>query len=95
MKNHYLLSLAALLGAKAANIDKVNFQVFEIDSALKDIMWCGPTNEVILVQSNSGTIYRSRDRGDSWKKMHSIMKQTGERVVDDGETVSKALLSLL
>lgn len=68
----------------AVNSDKVSFQIFEIDSPLLDIMWCGPTNEVILVQSEAGTIYRSRDRGDSWKKLHSIMHQTGLSVIDEG-----------
>ena len=57
----------------AVNSDKVSFQIFEIDSPLLDIMWCGKTREVILVQSEKGTIYRSRDRGESWKKLHSIM----------------------
>jgi hypothetical protein len=72
----------------AVKTDKVSFQIFEIDGALQDIMWCGNTNEVILVQTDAGTIYRSRDRGDSWKKLHSYMHQTGMNVVDDGQTVS-------
>ena len=76
---------------KAANADKVSFQVFEIDSPLLDIMWCGPTNEVVLVQSEGGTVYRSRDRGDSWKKLHSIMHQTGMTVLDEGQSVSTHL----
>lgn len=75
-------------GVKAVNADKVSFQVFEIDSPLLDILWCGQTNDVILVQSEAGTVYRSRDRGDSWKKLHSIMHQTGISVLDDGQTVS-------
>jgi len=37
------------------------------------------------VQSEAGTVYRSRDRGDSWKKLHSIMHQTGLSVIDDGQ----------
>jgi len=49
-------------------------------------MWCGNTNEVILVQSEMGTIYRSRDRGDSWKKLKSMMHQTGMGVIDEGQT---------
>jgi hypothetical protein len=57
----------------AVNSDKVSFQIFEIDGPLLDIMWCGNTREVILIQSEKGTIYRSRDRGESWKKLHSIM----------------------
>ena len=72
----------------AVNADKVTFQIFEIDSPLLDIMWCGNTNEVILVQSEAGTVYRSRDRGESWKKLHSIMHQTGLSVIDEGQTVS-------
>jgi photosystem II stability/assembly factor-like uncharacterized protein len=62
---------------QAANADKVGVNVFEIDSRLTDIMWCGNTNEVILVQTQQGTIYRSRDKGDSWKKLHSMMTQSG------------------
>jgi hypothetical protein len=38
-----------LRNVNAVNSDKVSFQVFEIDSSLIDIMWCGNTNEVILV----------------------------------------------
>jgi len=49
-------------------------------------MWCGNTNEVILVQTQEGTIYRSRDKGDSWKKMHSAMQQTGLSALDVGQT---------
>jgi len=57
----------------AVNSDQIQFQAFEIDSPLIDIMWCGGTNEVILVQSEAGTIYRSRDRGENWKKLHQLM----------------------
>ena len=34
---------------QAVNADKVGFQVFEIDSPLKDILWCGQSNDVIFV----------------------------------------------
>jgi len=35
----------------AVNHNKVSFQIFEIDSPLVDILWCGNTNEIILVQT--------------------------------------------
>ena len=54
---------------KAANTDGVTFQSFEIDGALDDILWCGKGNEVILVHTTPGIIYRSRDKGESWKKL--------------------------
>ena len=74
---HYIITIesgqSVFSWVQAVNSEKVSFQVFEIDSSLVDIMWCGNTNEVLLVQSESGTIYRSRDRGESWKKLHSYM----------------------
>ena len=93
-----ILSVCLLANRSATNVvnavnqDKVSFQIFEIDGPLLDIMWCGNTNEVILVQSEMGTIYRSRDRGDSWKKLKSMMHQTGMGVIDEGQTVSSLFL---
>lgn len=46
------------------------------------MMWCGTSNEVILVLTENGTIYRSRDRGGSWKKLQSVMSQVGSQVAD-------------
>jgi len=53
----------------APNTDGVSFQSFEIAGQLDDIMWCGARNDVILVHTTEGIVYRSRDRGDSWKKL--------------------------
>jgi hypothetical protein len=67
------LASNSISSVNAVNTDKVSFNIFEIDSKLIDILWCGNTNDVILVQTEMGTVYRSRDRGDSWKKLHSMM----------------------
>lgn len=83
------LGYSKLDRVQAVNADKVSFELFEIDSPLLDIMWCGNTNEVILVQTEKGTVYRSRDRGDSWKKLHSIMQKTGESVIDGTQDIGK------
>ena len=83
-----LLLLAGRSTVNAVNADKISFQIIEIDSPLKDIMWCGSTNDIVLVHSQAGTVYRSRDKCDSWKKLHSIMHQTGMAVLDDGQSVS-------
>ena len=53
----------------SANTDLVDFNKFDLDSGVKDIMWCGSSNEMILVLSEKGNIYRSRDRGATWKKI--------------------------
>ena len=69
---------------QAAYTDQVKFQTFEIDESLIDILWCGTNDDVILVQTAAGTIYRSRDRGESWSKLHSMMHQTGQSVLEAG-----------
>jgi photosystem II stability/assembly factor-like uncharacterized protein len=70
-----LLAAALLLsGVSAANTDNVDYSKFELDSPVSDMMWCGPQNEVILVLSEQGTVYRSRDRGSQWRKLQQVMQ---------------------
>lgn len=62
-----LLLLAAL--TSAANTDQIDYNKYELDSMVNDMMWCGAQNEAILVLTQLGTVYRSRDKGSSWKKL--------------------------
>jgi len=47
------------------------------------MMWCGAQNEVILVLTMKGSVYRSRDRGSSWKKLQSVLNKVGSAVADE------------
>lgn len=51
----------------------VDFQTFDLDGQVHDLMWCGYNDEVVLMHTNDGTIYRSRDRGMSWKRLKSLL----------------------
>jgi hypothetical protein len=53
--------------------DFVDSQTFELDGEISDMMWCGSNDEYILVKTDDGTIYRSRDRGSNWKRLKSLM----------------------
>jgi len=35
--------------SRAANVNNIKFQIFEVDDEIHDILWCGKTNEVIFV----------------------------------------------
>jgi photosystem II stability/assembly factor-like uncharacterized protein len=63
----------------------VNYNKYELDGTVKDLMWCGANNDAILVLTQKGTIYRSRDRGYSWKKLQAIISKAGQEVADDGQ----------
>lgn len=49
--------------------DSVNVHKYNLDAEIRDIMWCGSNNEAILILTEKGSVYRSRDRGDSWTKL--------------------------
>ena len=63
--------------------DRVEFQTFELDGEIDDMMWCGQNDEVILVKTDDGSIYRSRDRGGNWKRLKSLMIKQGAQVADE------------
>lgn len=71
----------------ALNID---FQTFELDGHVHDILWCGSSDETILVQTDDGTVYRSRDRGANWKRLKSLMQKQGQSVADADQDVSSS-----
>lgn len=76
-----LLCMAAGV-AGGPNTDQIDYNKYEMDAQVSDMMWCGGQNEVILVLTGKGTVYRSRDRGSSWKKLQSVMKQVAGEVAD-------------
>jgi hypothetical protein len=84
---------ACLLLAPAASrtdnlADYVEYQTFELDGEITDMMWCGSNDETILVQTAEGNIYRSRDRGSNWKRLKSLMQKIGTQVADENQDVS-------
>ena len=67
----------------------VDFQTFELDSEVKSLLWCGNNDEIILLHSADGIVYRSRDRGQSWKRLKSVMAKHATFVKDDDQDVSQ------
>ena len=72
----------------AANTDMVDSSLSQFESLVKDILWCGRSNEAIIVLTDNGVLYRSRDRGLQWKKLQSFLGQTAQSVLDMGQEVS-------
>ena len=67
---------------------KVDFQTFDLDGQVHDLMWCGYNDETILMHTTDGTIYRSRDRGLSWKRLRNLLQKQGVQVADESQEVS-------
>lgn len=50
-------------------------------------MWCGNDNEVILVLSDRGSVFRSRDKGATWKRLQNTLAKTGSQVADPDQEI--------
>ena len=57
-------------------------------------MWCGYNDETILMHTSDGNIYRSRDRGLSWKRLKNLLQKQGNKVVDDNQEVRPKLVTI-
>ena len=73
----------------ASSADSVDYHKFEMDGEVRDILWCGATNEAILILTEKGSVYKSRDRGNSWKKLQYLLNKAGTSVADAGQQVRK------
>lgn len=73
----------------AANTDQIDYNKYELDAPVHDMMWCGENNDVILVLTQAGSVYRSRDRGVAWKKLQSVMLKSANDVLDQDQEVRK------
>jgi len=82
----FLLSGTQLITGASAAIkkDNVDFQYFEMDAEVEDMLWCGQENEAVLVKTKEGTVYRSRDRGATWSRLHGQMHKHAGAVADQG-----------
>ena len=79
-KKSVLIAFCALmttltLASRGDFASTIDFQTFELDGHVHDILWCGSNDETILVQTDDGTVYRSRDRGANWKRLKSLMQK--------------------
>jgi photosystem II stability/assembly factor-like uncharacterized protein len=53
------------------------------------MLWCGNDNESILVHTDDGVIFRSRDKGNNWKRMVSLMATHANNVADDDQSIGR------
>ena len=76
---------------------KVEYSMSDIDSKVKEIVWCGNSNEVLLALTEMDSLYISDNKGFMWKKLNDLITHTAKTELEDQENeigkVSKILLS--
>ena len=79
--------VTSLLFSIALASDEVTFKSFELDASLEDIVWCGDHDESVLVLTDDGKLFKSRDQGYSWKKLTKHLTQSAEEVLESGQEI--------
>ena len=88
-----LLFFSAQITVNAVDMsDYVDYQTFELDGEIENMLWCGTNDETILIKTADGSIYRSRDRGSNWKRLKSLMNKQGSKVTDEGDVSLNLIL---
>ena len=57
----------------------------DIDSKVKEIVWCGNSNEVLLALTEMDSLYISDNKGFMWKKLNDLITHTAKTELEDQE----------
>ena len=63
----------------------VEYRQYDLDSSPKDLVWCGQNNDTVMVLTELNSVYKSEDKGFSWKKMNDIFTNTGKDQLEENE----------
>jgi hypothetical protein len=63
----------------------VNFKLTDVDSPPTEIIWCGTSRDSLLVLTEKNSVYRSDDKGFSFKKMNDVLLHSGQQELEEHE----------
>jgi hypothetical protein len=77
------LLIAMLIGSIFTGT--IDFKQYDIDAQPIDLHWCGPSRDTVFVVTELNSLYRSDDRGFSWKKLNDILTNTGKNELEQND----------
>jgi len=70
---------------KYALSGSIDVQHFDLDSKPIDLVWCGPTRDTVFVLTELNSLYKSEDKGFSWKKLNDLFLNTGKDQLEEND----------
>ncbi len=64
---------------------RIDHKQYDLDSAPKDLVWCGNNRESVLVLTELDSLYKSEDKGFTWKKLNDLLTNTGKDQLEENE----------
>jgi hypothetical protein len=87
MVKKYLFSFCTflILFLYVSGSGEIEHKQYDLDSPPKDLVWCGPNRESVLLLSELDSLYKSEDKGFTWKKLNDILTTTGKDQLEENE----------
>ena len=85
LKSNLLLILFISILFSSISTGNVDYKSYELDSTPKDLLWCGSTREVVLILTETNSLYRSEDKGFTWRLLNDILLSKGKDELDPDE----------
>eukprot|EP01022_Parablepharisma_sp_SALTPOND_P013690 TRINITY_DN183_c0_g1_i3.p1 TRINITY_DN183_c0_g1~~TRINITY_DN183_c0_g1_i3.p1 ORF type:complete len:882 (+),score=44.54 TRINITY_DN183_c0_g1_i3:646-3291(+) len=61
----------------------------KLNGLIQETVWCGEDNRVVLLRTLKNTVYRSEDRGETFRKITKHMVKSAEKVVVDSDEIGE------
>jgi hypothetical protein len=68
---------------------EIEHRRYDLDSVPKDLVWCGPNRETVLILTELDSLYKSEDKGFTWKKINDVLTSTGREQLEENENEVK------
>jgi len=81
-----IVSIILILNVRSGNIET---KIYNLDSQLKDLVWCGQLRDTVLVLTENNSLYKSEDKGFNWRILNGILRQTGINELEENENEVK------
>ena len=84
-----LVLLLLTLAVADPNTDLVERQALDLDSPVVDVQFCGVDGEVMLALTQKHSVYRSENKGFSWRQLQNILEREGMVHVEDSKSMGQ------
>ena len=81
--------LLLFLASAAPNTDTVELQALDLDSPVTDVLFCGADSEVLLALTQKRSVYRSENKGFSWRLLQNILEREGMAQAEDTKSIGQ------
>lgn len=55
----------------------------KFDGLMQELIWCGESNQVVIIRTETNSVYRSDNRGVNFKKITKHMQKVADEIVDN------------